>query len=114
MTTDTNAPDVLTAPAARGAGPNRGPDLSSGKRPSKSSGKSSDKSLEKTLSRSASGSDTVESYWHDIRDFRPLSRKQETELVQRARAGDDAAADALVTANLRFVVSVAKKYNNYG
>jgi RNA polymerase primary sigma factor len=106
MTTDTNAPDVMTAPAARRAGPNRGPN--------KSSGKSSGKSLEKTLGRGASGSDTVESYWRDIRDYRPLSRKQETELVQRARAGDDSAADALVTANLRFVVSVAKKYNNYG
>ena len=59
-------------------------------------------------------SDPVESYWHDIRDFHPLSRKQEAELVQRAREGDRSASDALVTANLRFVVSVAKKYNNYG
>jgi RNA polymerase primary sigma factor len=36
------------------------------------------------------------------------------ELVQRARAGDTAAADALVTVNLRFVVTIAKKYTNSG
>lgn len=34
--------------------------------------------------------------------------------MQRARAGDTAAADALVTVNLRFVVTIAKKYTNYG
>ncbi|MEE2657424.1 MAG: RNA polymerase sigma factor RpoD/SigA [Candidatus Latescibacterota bacterium] len=63
---------------------------------------------------SPASTDLVESYWQDIRDFRPLSRQEETELVKRARAGDQSASDELVTANLRFVVSVAKKYNNYG
>jgi RNA polymerase primary sigma factor len=58
--------------------------------------------------------DLVESYWRDIRHYEPLSRSQEIELVQRARAGDSDAADALVTANLRFVVTVAKKYTSYG
>ena len=64
--------------------------------------------------RDHAAGDLVECYWRDIRNFEPLSRAQEADLVRRARAGDTAAADDLVTANLRFVVSVAKKYNNYG
>lgn len=64
--------------------------------------------------RDGSSTDLVESYWRDIRHFEPLSRAAEVELVQRARAGDRAAADTLVTANLRFVVTVVKKYTSYG
>ncbi|HJP31402.1 MAG TPA: RNA polymerase sigma factor RpoD/SigA [Candidatus Latescibacteria bacterium] len=64
--------------------------------------------------RDGISTDLVESYWRDIRHFEPLSRADEVTLVQRARAGDSAAADALVTANLRFVVTVAKKYTSYG
>ena len=56
----------------------------------------------------------TEVYWRDIQNYHPLSRKEETELIQRARAGDDSAMHALVNANLRFVVSIAKGYTNYG
>lgn len=66
------------------------------------------------IPRDGNSTDLVESYWRDIRQYEPLSRSAEIELVQRARAGDAAAADALVTANLRFVVTVAKKYTSYG
>ena len=54
------------------------------------------------------------SYWRDIERFHPLTRNQEIELVRRARQGDGQATQDLVTANLRFVVSVAKRYTNYG
>ncbi|MDA0335137.1 MAG: RNA polymerase sigma factor RpoD/SigA [bacterium] len=64
--------------------------------------------------RDGNPTDVVESYWRDIRHYEPLSRATEAELVRRARAGDRSAADALVTANLRFVVTVAKKYSSYG
>ena len=65
-------------------------------------------------SREGVTTDLVESYWRDIRNYEPLSRAEEAQLVRRARAGDTAAADAMVTANLRFVVTVAKKYTSYG
>jgi RNA polymerase primary sigma factor len=56
----------------------------------------------------------VELYWRGIKDAEPLSREQEIELFQRARAGDDQARQKLVLANLRFVVSVAHEYKDYG
>jgi RNA polymerase primary sigma factor len=60
------------------------------------------------------GSTLVETYWSDIQHFQPLSRQAEIQLVRRARQGDVQAMQALVTANLRFVVSVSKGYTNLG
>ena len=67
----------------------------------------------KTDKRNPAG-DTVEAYWRDIQRYEPLKRAEEAALVKRARNGDEAAMQRLVTANLRFVVSVAKEYTNYG
>ena len=60
------------------------------------------------------GSTLVETYWSDIQHFQPLSRQAEIQMVRRARQGDVQAMQALVTANLRFVVSVSKGYTNLG
>lgn len=64
--------------------------------------------------RTRAPSDAMESYWRDIQHYQPLSRKKEFELVKQARAGDEEAMHALVNANLRFVVSIAKEYTGYG
>jgi RNA polymerase primary sigma factor len=58
--------------------------------------------------------DLTELYWRDIKDAEPLSREKEVEYFRRARAGDQEARQVLVTANLRFVVSVAREYKDYG
>ena len=49
-------------------------------------------------------------YWRDIKDAQPLSREQEVAFFNRARAGDENALQALIFANLRFVVSIAHEY----
>ncbi len=57
---------------------------------------------------------SLEVYFRDINRYPLLSREQEAELARRIRAGDDEALQALVNANLRFVVSVAKRYAGQG
>ena len=53
-------------------------------------------------------------YLKEINKVPMISHEEEVELAQKAQAGDKAAKDKLVNANLRFVVNVAKKYQNHG
>ena len=57
---------------------------------------------------------TVEEYLRDLGRIEMVSPDEECDLAARIKAGDDAAFKRLVEANLRFVVSVAKQYNNRG
>ena len=59
-------------------------------------------------------SGTLDKYLSDIAKEALLTTDEEVELAQRIKAGDKAALDKLVRANLRFVVSVAKQYQNQG
>lgn len=53
-------------------------------------------------------------YLKDINKIPLLTREEETELALKAKNGDAAAKNRIVNANLRFVVNVAKKYQNHG
>jgi len=53
-------------------------------------------------------------YLEDIKNHPLLTREEEAELARRIRAGDQLALEKLTRSNLRFVVSVAKKYQNLG
>lgn len=57
---------------------------------------------------------TVEDYLRDLGKLEMVSPEEETELACRIKAGDEEAFRRLVEANLRFVVSVAKQYQNRG
>jgi len=57
---------------------------------------------------------TLRLYFDDIAESKPLSREREVELAARIQDGDMAARDVLVQANLRFVIDVAKNYQNRG
>ena len=57
---------------------------------------------------------SLDQYLRDISAYPLISRDEEAELARRIRVGDQGALDKLVRSNLRFVVSVAKKYQNQG
>jgi len=57
---------------------------------------------------------TLRSYFDDIATSTPLTREREVELSVRIQEGDIRARDELVQANLRFVIDVAKHYQNRG
>ncbi|MGE5732196.1 MAG: RNA polymerase sigma factor RpoD/SigA [Gemmatimonas sp.] len=61
-----------------------------------------------------SADDSLSTYLHEIAAYPLLTREQEVELARRGRAGDAEAIEQLVCSNLRFVVSVAKKYRHQG
>ena len=59
--------------------------------------------------------DSFDQYLHDVEKY-PLIEDpaEERALAHRARSGDKTAAERLVTANLRFVISYVKKYQGRG
>lgn len=59
-------------------------------------------------------SEALDLYLRDISSSEPLSGPEEVELSRLIRKGNQKARDELVQANLRFVVSVAREYQNHG
>ena len=59
-------------------------------------------------------SKSLEKYLQDISKLSLITAEEEVELAQRIKKGDQVALEKLVNANLRFVVSVAKQYQNQG
>ena len=57
---------------------------------------------------------SLDKYLQEIGREELISVEDEVELAQRIRKGDRAALEKLTRANLRFVVSVAKQYQNQG
>ena len=64
--------------------------------------------------RSDSESKALDMYLEEIREHPILEREDEVELARRIRDGDEEALNQLVSANLRFVVSVARRYSGHG
>ena len=56
----------------------------------------------------------VDQYFHEIEDSVGLSSEAEVAIAKQIKEGDEEALSDLVKANLRFVVSVAKQYQNLG
>ncbi|MBT6440599.1 MAG: RNA polymerase sigma factor RpoD/SigA [Flavobacteriales bacterium] len=57
---------------------------------------------------------SLDNYLSDIAKKEMITAEEEVILAQKIREGDQVALDKLVTANLRFVVSVSKQYQNQG
>lgn len=59
-------------------------------------------------------SEALSIYLDEIREHPLLEREEEIELARRIRDGDEEALNQLVAGNLRFVVSVARRYAGHG
>ncbi|NLO01389.1 MAG: sigma-70 family RNA polymerase sigma factor [Bacteroidales bacterium] len=57
---------------------------------------------------------SLDKYLHEIGKVELLSAEEEVELAKKIRKGDRDSLNALIQSNLRFVVSVAKQYQNQG
>jgi RNA polymerase primary sigma factor len=57
---------------------------------------------------------SLNSYLQDVSKIDLITAEEEVELAQRIRGGDQEALDKLTKSNLRFVISVAKQYQNQG
>lgn len=68
--------------------------------------------IEKSITKR--GEDSLKRYLADISRFTLVSTEEEVALARKIRKGDEAAKERLINANLRFVISVAKKYEGQG
>ncbi len=57
---------------------------------------------------------SLDKYLHEIGKVDLLTAEQEVDLARRVKNGDNQALEKLIKANLRFVVSVSKQYQNQG
>ena len=70
--------------------------------------------LKITQQITARESKSITSYFNDINKYDLIEPEEESELAERIQQGDKQALQRLVNGNLRFVVSVAKQYQNKG
>ncbi|NOY96881.1 MAG: sigma-70 family RNA polymerase sigma factor [Chlorobi bacterium] len=68
------------------------------------------------ITKQVTNRDTIslDKYLHEIGKVELLSAEMEVELAKRIRTGDQKALEIFIKANLRFVVSVSKQYQNQG
>ena len=70
--------------------------------------------MKTTFERIVEGPDTLRIYLKDIARFPQLTAEEEQDLGRRIQQGDEMAFRKLIESNLRFVVSMAKKYSRSG
>lgn len=72
------------------------------------------KSTKITVSITKRDSASLDKYFNDISKIKLLSVEQEVLLCRKIRQGDQLATNKLISANLRFVISVSKRYQHKG
>ena len=66
------------------------------------------------MARSNGNKNAVQIYLKQIEGIKVLTREEEARVARKAAKGDKSAKEKLITSNLRFVVSIAVKYQNLG
>lgn len=72
------------------------------------------KQLKITTKITSRDSFSIDKYLSEISKLPMLTEEEEVEVAKKIREGDEAAMERLIQSNLRFVVSVAKQYQNQG
>ncbi len=57
---------------------------------------------------------SLEKYFNEVSKFNTLTPQEEVDLVLKVKSGDSKALELLINSNLKFVISVAKKYQHNG
>jgi len=60
------------------------------------------------------GIDVFKMFIGQIEQYEPVSKEEEKELLRKIHEGDESARTKLVMSNIRFVISIATKYNHLG
>jgi len=68
----------------------------------------------RSVRRTAVDEGSLDQYLREISQYPLITREEEVSLAQQIKQGDESCLNKLVRSNLRFVVSVAKKYQNQG
>ncbi len=71
-------------------------------------------SIARKLNQPRRADRSLETYLREIASYPLLEAEEEVECAKRAKQGDQEALDLLTKSNLRFVVSIAKNYQNQG
>jgi RNA polymerase primary sigma factor len=58
--------------------------------------------------------ETVQTYYNDLKKYKPLSKARERRLLRLCKRGDKKAKDELIESNLKFVFDIAKRYTGRG
>ena len=66
------------------------------------------------ISAAGGGEDSLRQYMREIGEIPRLTPEEERDLAKRMSEGDEAAKERLISANLRLVVSIARKYTGRG
>jgi len=74
----------------------------------------SERNVTKDLPNATDGEDSFRQYLLELRQYPLLSPEKELEVARRAAQGDAVAREQLINANLRLVVSAAKRFQNRG
>jgi len=58
--------------------------------------------------------ETVQTYYNDLKKYKPLSKTRERRLLRLCKRGDKKAKNELIESNLKFVFDIAKRYTGRG
>tara|TARA_R110000803_G_scaffold74903_3_gene139053 strand:+ start:41443 stop:42282 length:840 start_codon:yes stop_codon:yes gene_type:complete len=70
--------------------------------------------MNKKKFKNTSDDETISNYFKDVRKSKLITPEDEVKLAIRIKNGDDSAVNKLVSANLKFVISIAKDYRWQG